>query len=294
MLMACKSRPEVFTPELYSWEVARDSIVLPQTGWVISCGSPDKAIYRYGPERLSPGVACDRGWLFDAFLLSEVPCEGEDLPDYWLNPVYGTVASLEKAIADAVPALGEPPVKRMYTIALPHCADDDECFAYIDRVRSMADSLDCPHLELLGFTVTGEVSQRVLNYAAAFHEAVLDLKPDVSFDYSVVEDIMDQPGVKSRDGLYTLKDVPARQKALIDALSSRPNVDSLSSRPGDDSLSSGPGDSPLSSGPRPFGPRGEIPCVIDCGDNTLVQLSRSPYASDKALLEIIYDYLLTK
>jgi hypothetical protein len=268
LLFSCGNKPEVFNPELYSWEVARDSIVLPQNVWKICCGSPDRAIYRYSPERLAPGVACDEGWLFDAFMLCEVPCEGEDLPDYWLNPVYGTVASLEKAISGAVAELGEPPVKRLFAIALPHGADDNECIAYIDSVRAMAAALDCQHIELLGFTSSEEVSERVRRYAAACHEAILDEKATVSFDYSVVEDIMDQPGVKSLDGMYTLKDVPARQKALIDALAS------LSSRPSE--------------------ARGEISIVMDCGSNTLVQLNRSTYASDKALLEKLYAFLLTK
>ena len=267
MMFSCRAKKEVFTPELYSWEVARDSIILPNNVWKICCGSPARAIYRYSPERLAPGVACAEGWLFDAFMLCEVPCEGEDLPDYWLNPVYGTVASLEKAIACAAVELGEPPVKRMFTIALPHGTDDNECIAYIDSVRFLADALDCPHLELLGFSSSGDVPERVRKYAEACHEAIIDETATVSFNYSVVEDIMDQPGVKSPDGVYTLKDVSARQKALIDALSSRP---------------------------RPTGPREEICLVIDCGTNTLVQLSRSPYPSDKALLEKIYAFLLTK
>ena len=259
LLVSCKRGPEVFTPELYAWEESRDSIIIPHNIWKIQCGSPDKAIYRYGPERLAPGVACEEGWLFDAFMLCEKPCEGEDLPDYWLNPVYGTVASLEKAISSASSELGEPPVKRVFTIGLPSLASDEEYFAYIDSVRSMAAALAFPHFELLGFSSSGEVPERVRRYAAACHEAVLDENATVSFDYSVVEDIMDQPGVKSPDGVYTLKDVTSRQKALIDCLV-----------------------------------RGDGPVVMDCGTNTLVQLNRSSYKSDKALLEKIYTFLLNK
>ena len=260
LLFSCSRKQEVFHPVLYSWEVARDSIVMPRSGWIVSCGSPDKAIYRFSSERLAPGVACEDGWLFGAFLLREVPCEGEDLPDYWLNPKYGTVASLEKAVAQAASTLGEPPAKRMYTIALPPGADDDECIEYIDRIRSMADSLDTPHLELLGFTTAEELPQRVYKYAAACHEVILDEKAMVSFDYSVVEDIMDQPGVKSPDGAYTLKDVPARQKALRTAL---------------ESAESGP-------------------VYLDCGTNTLVQLSRSSYESDRKILATIQNFIMEK
>ncbi|MBO7071334.1 MAG: hypothetical protein J6W09_08595 [Bacteroidales bacterium] len=265
LLASCRQGPEVFAPELYAWEEARDSITLPCKVWKINCGSPDAAIYRYDAARLAPGVACEEGWLFDAFMLCEKPCEGEDLPDYWLNPVYGTVASLEKAISGSAATLGEPTVKRLFTIALPHGADDNECITYIDSVRAMAAALDCQHIELLGFTSSEVVSERVRRYAAACHEAILDEAATVSFDYSVVEDIMDQPGVRSMDGQYTLKDVPARQQALIDALSSQPSE-----------------------------ARGEISIVMDCGSNTLVQLNRSTYASDKALLEKLYAFLLTK
>ena len=44
LLVSCKRGPEVFNPELYSWEEARDSIVIPSNIWKISCGSPDKAL----------------------------------------------------------------------------------------------------------------------------------------------------------------------------------------------------------------------------------------------------------
>lgn len=258
LLVSCRQGPEVFNPELYPWEVARDSIVLPNSVWIINCGSPDKAIYRYSPERLAPGVACNEGWLFEAFMLCEVSCEGEDLPDYWLNPVYGTVASLEKAIADAAVNLGEPPAKRLFTIALPVGADDNECIAYIDTVRSMAAVLDCAYIELLGFSSSEAVPERVVRYAEACHEAILDEKATVTFDYSVVEDIMDQPGVKSLNGAYTLKDVPSRQKALLDALDT-----------------AGPG-----------------PVFLNCGENTLVQLNRSSYSSDKDLLSALQRFII--
>ena len=259
-LIACGNQPETFSPELYSWEAARDSIDIPSTSWIIHCGSPDRAIYRFGEERLAPGVASNGRWLFECFMLCEEPCPGEDLPDYWLNPDYGTVPALSKAIA----AAGNPPSKRYFTVSLLG-ADDDECFAHMDKVRALFAALDCPNLELLGFTYNGEVSERVRKYAEACHELLLEEKATVAFDYSVVEDIMDQPGVKSMDGRYTLVDVPARQKALTDALSSRPNEVS-----------------------------GEIPTVMDCGINCLAQLARSPYASDKALLETLYNFIISR
>jgi hypothetical protein len=193
-------------------------------------------------------------------MLCEKPCEGEDLPDYWLNTVYGTVASLETAIDSAATALGEPPVKRVYAIGLPSGASDEEYFAYIDRVREMAAALNTPHLELLGFTSAEEVPKRVIAYAAACHEAILDEKESIGFDYSMVEDIMDQPGVKSPCGKYTLKDVPSRQQALQNSLAS------------------------AASGP----------IIMDCGINTLVQLGRSSYPSDKELLSSIYTFILER
>ncbi len=260
LLVSCKQGPEVFNPELYAWEEARDSIIIPHSIWKISCGSPDKAIYRYGADRLAPGVACERGWLFEGFMLCEKPCEGEDLPDYWLNPVYGTVAALEMAIDSAAAALGEPAVKRVYTIGLPTGASDEEYFAYLDRVREMAAALSIPHLELLGFTCADNLPKRVMAYAAACHEAILDEKESIGFDYSAVEDIMDQPGVKSPCGKYTLKDVPSRQQALLHSLAA------------------------ASSGT----------VIMDCGINTLVQLGRSSYTSDKELLNSFYTFILER
>jgi len=251
-LLACGNPSERFSPELYSWEAARDSIAMPSSAWIIHCGSPERAIYRFGEERLAPGVACDGEWLFQCFMFCEAPCEGEDLPDYWLNPGYGTVPALEKAIE----AAGDPPSKRYFTVSLIGDGDD-EIFAHMDRVRSLFAALDCPHVELLGFSYSGDVSDRVKKYAEACHELLLEEMASVSFDYSVVEDIMDQPGVKSMDGKYTLKDVPARQKALVESLNSC----------------------------------GEGMLVMDCGINGLYQLSHSPYASDKALLKEIYNHI---
>lgn len=249
--LACGNRPEVFTPELYPWEVARDSIAMPSTAWIIHCGSPDRAIYRFGEERLAPGVACEGEWLFECFMLCEEPCEGEDLPDYWLNPAYGTVPALEKAVASA----GNPPSKRYFTVSLLG-VDNNEIFAHIDKVRALFAALDCRHVELLGFTYRGEVSERVKKYAEACHEALIEEKATVFFDYSVVEDIMDQPGVKSMNGRYTLKNVPERQATLLKALEDASGF-----------------------------------VVMDCGTNCLYQLSRSPYASDKALLKAIYKHI---
>lgn len=257
LLLSCGVRPETFNPELYPWEAARDSIEFPSTAWIIHCGSPDRAIYRFSQERLAPGVASADNWLFRAFMLCEEPCKGEDLPSYWLNPVYGTVPALEKAVSAAAERLGEPEGKRYFTVSLQG-AGDDECFACIDRVREMTAALDCPHLELLGFTFKGEISERVQRYAAACHELLLEEKASVEFDYSVVEDIMDQPGVKSMDGKYTLQDVPARRRALENAMKE------VSGN-----------------------------AVFDCGINCLAQLSRSPYASDKALLGTIYDFIVS-
>lgn len=258
-LVSCKGAHEAFHPVLYSWEKDRDSIAVTGTAWLINCGSPDKAIYRFGQERLAPGVACPEGWLFQTFHLWEEPCEGEDLVDYWLNPEYGTVPALEKAVAAAETNLG-PAGKRYFTLSLLPFADDREAFEYIDQVRDRIDRLAIPHLEFIGFNVDGEVPERVRKYVDACHEGIWPRQATIAFDYSAIRDIMDQPGVKSMDGRYTLKDVPERRAALLKALESAPAG----------------------------------PVVMDCGINCLVQLSRSEYQDDKGLLQSIYTFILKR
>lgn len=255
-LVSCKGIADNFNPVLYPWEKDRENIEVPATAWLINCGSPDKAIYRFGQERFAPGVACEDGWLFQAFHLWEEPCEGENLPDYWLNPNYGTLPALEKAIVAAEAKLG-PAGKRYFTLSLPAFSEDKDAFEYIDLVRDMIDRLAIPHLEFIGFNVDGDVPQRVQRYVDACHEGLWQRKADVAFDYSAIRDIMDQPGVKSMDGKFTLKDVPERQAALFKSMESAP----------------------------------EGPVVMDCGLNCLVQLSRSAYKDDIDLLQSIYKFI---
>ena len=259
-LVSCKGASEKFNPVLYPWEEAREVIATPQTAWLINCGSPDKAIYRFGPERLATGVACADGWLFQGFHLWEFQVDDEDLPDYWLNPAYGTVPALEKAVADAAARLGEPASKRLYTIALPSFETVEGYVKYIDYVRELAAALPCTHVELAGFNSDAPVPEKVQKYLDACHEGLWERKADVAFDYSAIRDIMDQPGVKSMDGKYVLKDVPERQKALLSALENAPAG----------------------------------PVVMDCGLNCLVQLSRSEYKDDKDLLQAIYSFILKR
>jgi len=268
---ACGNTVKIPSPELYSWEQARDSIKAPSTAWLINCGSPLKAVYRFGEDRLAPGVASADSWLIEAFHLWEFPIDKEDLPDYWLNPSYGSVVTLEKVIADAELRLGPPPSKRQFTVSLPIFASRDilpaeelnamgeEVIQYIDRVREMVSKLDCPHLEFIGFNAPQEssVPENVRLYLDACHEGLFIQCADISFDYRIVEDIMDQPGVKSIDGKNTLKDVPELQAGVIRQMEAV---------------------------------KGDV-VTLDCGDAVLLQLQRSPYESDQALLQQIYQFI---